>query len=75
MLLILHKQNITSTYKQANRYFAAAIDLSIGYEFNIQKNRSLRMEPYLQIPLKGIGVGIMPVTSTGLHIGYTFFKH
>ena len=70
-----NKQNITSTYKQANRYFAAAIDLSIGYEFNIQKNRSLRIEPYLQIPLKGIGVGIMPVTSTGLHIGYTFFKH
>ena len=69
------KQNITSTYKQANRYFAAAIDLSVGYEFNIQKNKNLRIEPYLQIPLKGIGVGIMPVTSTGLHIGYSLFKH
>jgi hypothetical protein len=70
-----NKQNITSTYSKSNRYLAAVIDFSVGYEFNIQKNKALRIEPYLQFPLKGIGVGTMPVMSTGLHIGYTLFKH
>lgn len=69
------KQNISTVYNQSHNYFAAAIDLSIGYEFNIQKNKTLRIEPYLQVPLKGIGVGAMPVTGVGLHIGYTLFKH
>jgi hypothetical protein len=65
------EQNITSTYKKGSRYFAAAVDLSVGYERKIGKFTSIRIEPYLQIPLKGIGVGAMPVMSSGLHLGIT----
>jgi hypothetical protein len=63
------EQSITSSYKKGSRYFAAAVDLSVGYERKIGKFTSIRIEPYLQIPLKGIGVGAMPVMSSGLHFG------
>ena len=69
------KQNITTTYNKSNKYLAAAIDISAGYEIKINHNKTLRIEPYLQVPLTGIGVGTMPVMSTGLHIGYTLFKN
>jgi len=63
------EQDIISSYKNGTRYFAAAVDLSVGYERKIGKFTSIRIEPYLQIPLKGIGVGAMPVMSSGLHFG------
>jgi Outer membrane protein beta-barrel domain len=69
------RQTISSTYNEQHRYLAAALDISIGYEIKHSKNKSLRIEPYLQVPLKGIGVGKMPVTGAGLHLGYTLFKN
>lgn len=69
------EQYITSSYKKGTGYFAAAVDLSLGYEKKIGKSTSIRIEPYLQIPLKGIGVGSMPVITTGLHIGITNLLH
>lgn len=69
-----NKQNISTTYNKSNKYLAAAIDISAGYEIKINHNKTLRIEPYVQIPLKGIGVGTMPVMSTGLHIGCALFK-
>lgn len=63
------QQSMTSNYEKTSRHFAAAADLSIGYEKIIGKHTSLRIEHYLQIPLKGIGVGTMPVMSTGIHAG------
>jgi len=70
-LLIINgsRQSMTSAYKEASRYFAAAADLSIGYEKKIRNRTTIRIEPYIQIPLKGIGVGTMPVMSTGIHAG------
>ena len=67
-------ENITSTYKNSSRYLAASIDLSIGCEHRIgDRNNKISVESYVQIPLKGIGVGALPVTGVGLHVGYTFF--
>ena len=63
------EQSMAGSYKKACRYFAATFDLSIGYEHTLGTTTRLRIEPYLQIPLKGIGVGSMPVKSAGLHIG------
>ena len=74
--LMLHngtKQNMTGLYKNGSKYFAATLDISLGYEHTIGKSSHLRIEPYLQIPLKGIGVGSLPVLSSGLRIGLTKF--
>lgn len=65
------KQNIKSTYSNSSEYFAASIDVSAGYEFTTGKKNTLRIEPFVQIPLKGIGVGSLPVTSTGLRLAFS----
>ncbi|MEP6845933.1 MAG: hypothetical protein ABI861_08010, partial [Panacibacter sp.] len=69
------KQNILSSYKKSSGYFAAAINLSLGYEYKTGKKSSIRVEPYAQIPLKGIGVGALPVMSAGVHVGFTLSPH
>ena len=63
--------NVTKTYTDASRYVAGAINLSSGYEFSKGKY-SFRFQPYLQIPLKGIGVGTMRVMSAGVHFGLLY---
>ncbi len=65
------EQNITGTYINNSRYLAAALDLSLGYESKIGSFGNIRIEPYLQMPLKGIGVGSLPVMTAGMHIGFT----
>lgn len=69
------EQNITSTYKNNHGYIAATFDFSLGFEKKLGKMSSIRIEPYLKIPLKGIGVGSMPVMSTGLHVGIVRQSH
>lgn len=58
-----------ATYKNNRSYFASSINLSIGYEQNIGKKNTIRFQPYIQLPVKGIGVGDLQVMSTGLYIG------
>jgi hypothetical protein len=66
------QQNLASNYKNKRGYFLATFNLSIGNEFKIGNNQTkIRIEPYLQMPLHGIGIGAMPVYSAGLHIGIT----
>ena len=61
-----------STYKKDGRYFAAAADIGFGYEKDLGKNH-LRFEPYLQLPVKGIGVGDLRVKTAGIRIALTRF--
>jgi hypothetical protein len=70
------QENITGSYKNSSRYLAAAVNISVGVENSIgSNNKKIRIEPYVQIPLKGIGVGTLPVMSAGLHVGYTLPLH
>ena len=61
-------EHINSTYNDAKTYTAAEINLGIGYQRKLSKKINIRIEPYIQIPVKGIGVGALPVTSTGVHL-------
>ena len=66
------QQNLNSTYANKRGYFSATADLSAGNEFNLGKNNTvLRIAPYLQVPLHGIGIGVIPVYTAGVHIGIT----
>ena len=62
-------QQMTGSYKNRNRYVAAAVNLSAGYEYKPGYKNTIRIEPYIQIPIRGIGVGSIPITSAGVHIG------
>ena len=61
----------SSTYKNASTNFLAVANFAVGYNKTLKKNISLRLEPYIKIPLKGIGFGSLPIMSTGLNIGVT----
>ena len=56
---------------QSSNYFFSIIQLSGGYEFAINGNNKIRIEPYVKIPLQGIGIGSLPISSAGIYLGIT----
>lgn len=69
------EEKLQGFYKPDRRYFIAAIDLGVGYEQSLGRKNVIRFQPYIQVPIKGIGIGNLPVTSTGLHIGISRSAH
>jgi hypothetical protein len=55
----------------SSNYFFSIVQLSGGYEFAINGNNKIRIEPYVKIPLQGIGIGSLPISSTGIYLGIT----
>jgi len=55
---------------ETKNWFSVA-NFNIGYTHKLGDIGSMRVEPYLRLPIKNIGVGNMPITSTGLNIGFT----
>ncbi len=56
---------------QPSNYFFSIIQLSAGYEFAVSGKTKIRIEPYVKIPLQGVGIGSLPISSTGLYLGIT----
>ena len=61
----------TWPYNGGSRHWLSNLNLSAGYTSKIGKLGDLRIEPYIKIPLKGVGVGSMPLQSAGIHLGLT----
>jgi len=64
--------NYLSYENETNNWFSVA-NFSIGYSHKLGATGAFRIEPYLKVPIKNLGVGNMPILSTGLNIGFT--KH
>ncbi len=69
------QQTMISSYKNKSRSLISTFDISAGYELKTGNSNKLRIEPYIQIPLKGMGIGSMPMISTGLRLGITKFTN
>lgn len=61
----------SKVYKKASQNWVSVGNVSVGYEQRILKRTSLRVEPYIRIPLKGVGIGSLPLRSTGILVGLT----
>jgi hypothetical protein len=61
----------TKMYKDASKNWLSVGNISMGYERRILKKTSLRIEPYARIPLKGVGIGSLPLSSMGVLVGIT----
>jgi len=61
----------TYTYKTPYHYWFSILNLSVGYEQRLGKIGNLRLEPFLRVPLAGIGTGSLSIMSAGLNIGIT----
>lgn len=58
-------------YKNASKDWFSIMQAGIGYERNIGVLGVLRIEPYVKLPLKGVGIGSLPISSVGMNIGIT----
>ncbi len=47
------------------------LHVSAGLEFKLNLHNVLRFEPYIKLPFSGVGVGSLPVTSSGFYINFT----
>jgi hypothetical protein len=61
----------SKTYKDISENWISTVQVSGGYIFHVKDKLEIRAEPYVQIPLKGVGLGNLPLTNTGLRIGIT----
>ncbi|HET6766726.1 MAG TPA: hypothetical protein VFH08_04990 [Chitinophagaceae bacterium] len=56
----------TKTINNENRHYFSVLNVSGGYTRNVNKNISLRAEPYMKIALDGVGLGKINLNSGGL---------
>jgi len=54
------------TLKNGNKHFFSIINLSAGYERKLSNKLSLIAEPYIKIPMEGIGFGSIKLNSAGV---------
>jgi hypothetical protein len=62
-------------YYNGNNYLMSIFQMSAGYEYAVGVNTKIRIEPYMKIPLQGIGIGNMRVSSVGLYFGISHSFH
>lgn len=58
-------------YSSVSKHWLSVANLSVGYALPLGGVGSLRVEPYVKLPLKELGVCNMRVTSMGLNVGFT----
>ncbi len=56
-------------YKNSSTNLFSNISVTGGYTHKLGRLTDLRIEPYLKIPISGMGIGKLPLLSTGLHVG------
>ncbi len=50
----------------------ATCNFSFGYQFNFKKLGSLRVQPYINLPLKGLGKSQEYLVSRGINVGWIY---
>jgi hypothetical protein len=58
--------NYVKTINNENKHYFSVLTLSGGYQYNLNNRFSFIAEPYLKLPLTGIGAGEIKLNSTGL---------
>lgn len=53
-------------YLDSNKHYFSMLTLSGGYQYNLGNKFFLVAEPYVKLPLKGIGVGKIKLNSAGM---------
>lgn len=61
----------SATYKNSSTNLLAVANISFGYNHRLGKGAMLRLEPYIKIPVKGVGIGKLPIMSSGINIAIT----
>lgn len=67
---VLHDGSVLYTNRTSNLF--ATANLSLGYQFKFGNIGNIRIEPYVNLPLRGIGKGKEPVISRGVFLGWIY---
>ncbi|RYY59957.1 MAG: hypothetical protein EOO12_15705 [Chitinophagaceae bacterium] len=67
-LMTTYEGHYDTTLRNATRDWMALLQLSAGYRFELRRRYSLRVEPYVQLPVGDAGAGRLPLTSYGLRV-------
>ncbi|MGZ3957997.1 MAG: hypothetical protein ACXVBT_08920 [Flavisolibacter sp.] len=59
------------SYTNASSHILSVAQFSAGYAHHLGKSTDIRIEPYLKFPLKGVGIGSLPLQSGGVHLVLT----
>ena len=60
------------TILDENKHYFSVLTLSGGYQKNIGKSFSIMAEPYIKLPLSGVGYGKVKLNSGGLLISVAY---
>jgi hypothetical protein len=58
-------------YYNASKNWFSILNLSAGYELKTGSKTSLRIEPYYKLPINGVGMGSISLSSVGINAGIT----
>jgi len=58
-------------YYNASKNWFSILNLSAGYELKTGNKTNLRIEPYYKIPVTGVGMGSISLSSAGINVGIT----
>ncbi len=62
-------------YTNSSKNWLSVLQLHVGYQISLKHAGSLRIEPYAKLPLQGIGIGKLPLSSAGVNFGFTLPIH
>jgi hypothetical protein len=58
-------------YKNTINNWLSVAHVSVGIQKKLGTIGDLRVEPYIKLPLHGVGIGSMPLRSAGIYLGVT----
>jgi hypothetical protein len=59
-------------YDTKENYLFSVIDITFGVEQKLSKSLSFQVEPYAKIPVKGVGLGSVDLSSYGVNLSLRF---
>ncbi len=59
------------SYYHSTQNWFSILNLSAGYEHHLGKIGDIRIEPYAKLPLAGVGIGSLSISSFGLNVGFS----
>jgi len=58
--------NYALAVKDQNKHYFSVLTLSAGYKYKLSRRISLQAEPYVKLPLGGVGAGKVKLNSSGI---------
>ena len=64
-------QMANKEYKNTTTDWLSVAHVSVGFQKKLGAVGDLRIEPYVKLPINGVGIGSLPLSSTGIYLGIT----